>query len=58
MIDTTKVKYNEEKDSLEGFEEQVVGKNKEEEFDVNVTFPENYGEKSLAGKPAVFKYKA
>ena len=23
--------------------------------DVNVTFPENYGEKSLAGKPAVFK---
>lgn len=42
---------------IEGFEEQVVGKKIGEDFDVNVTFPENYGEKSLAGKPSVFKCK-
>lgn len=42
---------------IPGFEDQIVGKNIGDEFDVNVTFPEEYGEKSLAGKPAVFKVK-
>ena len=42
---------------IPGFEEQIVGHNEEESFDVNVTFPEEYGEKSLAGKPATFKVK-
>ena len=40
---------------IPGFEEQMVGMKAEETKDVNVTFPENYGEASLAGKPAVFK---
>ena len=39
---------------IPGFEEQVAGHNTGEEFDVNVTFPEQY-EPSLAGKDAVFK---
>ena len=39
---------------IPGFEEQVAGHNTGEEFDVNVTFPEEY-EESLAGKDAVFK---
>lgn len=42
---------------IPGFEEQVVGKNIGEEFDVNVTFPEDYQEETLKGKPAVFKCK-
>jgi trigger factor len=42
---------------IDTFEDQIVGKNIGEEFDVNVTFPENYQEASLAGKPAVFKCK-
>jgi len=42
---------------IPGFEEQIVGKNIDEEFDVNVTFPEEYHAKDLAGKPAVFKVK-
>lgn len=40
---------------IPGFEEQLVGKNAGESFDVNVTFPEEYHAKELAGKPAVFK---
>lgn len=40
---------------IDTFEDQIVGKNPEEAFDVNVTFPENYHAKELAGKPAVFK---
>lgn len=40
---------------IPGFEDQVIGKNLEEEFDVNVTFPEEYGVESLNGKEAVFK---
>lgn len=40
---------------IPGFEEQVVGMKREQEKDVNVTFPENYGSEELAGKPAVFK---
>ena len=42
---------------IPGFEEQVVGKNIGEEFDVNVTFPEDYQAEDLKGKPAVFKCK-
>lgn len=42
---------------IPGFEEQVVGKNIGEEFDVNVTFPENYQAENLAGKAVVFKCK-
>ena len=42
---------------IPGFEEQIVGKKIGEEFDVNVTFPEEYHADELAGKPAVFKTK-
>lgn len=41
---------------IPGFEEQVAGHKTGDEFDVNVTFPEQY-EPSLAGKGAVFKCK-
>lgn len=41
---------------IPGFEEQVAGHAVDEEFDVNVTFPEEYAEE-LAGKDAVFKCK-
>jgi len=40
---------------IPGFEEQVVGMKRDQEKDVEVTFPENYGSEELAGKPAVFK---
>ena len=42
---------------IPGFEEQVAGKNIDEEFDVNVTFPAEYHAADLAGKEAVFKVK-
>lgn len=42
---------------IPGFEDQIIGKNIGDEFDVNVTFPEEYGAKELAGKDAVFKVK-
>ena len=42
---------------IDGFEEQLIGKNTGEELDVNVTFPEEYHAEELAGKPAVFKVK-
>lgn len=42
---------------IEGFEDQVVGMKIEEEKDINVTFPEEYFSKELAGKPATFKVK-
>ena len=42
---------------IPGFEEQVVGMSAGEEKDINVTFPENYHEESLAGAPVVFKVK-
>ncbi len=42
---------------IPGFEEQIVGKKIDEEFDVNVTFPTEYHSKELAGKEAVFKCK-
>lgn len=40
---------------IPGFEEQLTGKNIGEEVDVNVTFPETYHAKDLAGKKALFK---
>ena len=40
---------------IPGFEEQLVGAEIGREVDVNVTFPEEYHAKELAGKPAVFK---
>ena len=42
---------------IDTFEDQIIGKNIDDEFDVNVTFPENYQAAELAGKPAVFKVK-
>lgn len=42
---------------IAGFEEQLIGKNSGDEFDVNVTFPEEYHAEELAGRPAVFKVK-
>ena len=42
---------------IPGFEEQIVGKNIDEEFDVNVTFPAEYHAADLAGKAATFKVK-
>lgn len=41
---------------IPGFEDQVCGHKIDEDFDVNVTFPEDYAEE-LAGKEAVFKCK-
>ncbi|MBQ8332675.1 MAG: trigger factor [Clostridia bacterium] len=42
---------------IPGFEEQVVGKNIGDEFDVVVTFPADYHAENLAGKEATFKCK-
>ncbi len=42
---------------IPGFEDQVVGMKAGEEKDLNVTFPEDYGAKELAGAPVVFKVK-
>ena len=38
----------------QGFEDQIVGHNTGEEFDITVQFPENYQSSDLAGKPANF----
>lgn len=40
---------------IDTFEDQIVGKNIGDKFDVNVTFPEEYHVDDLKGKPAVFK---
>ncbi|MDE7251842.1 MAG: trigger factor [Acetatifactor sp.] len=40
---------------IPGFEEALVGAELNKEVDVNVTFPEDYQEETLAGKPVVFK---
>ncbi len=40
---------------IDTFEDQIVGKNIGDKFDVNVTFPEEYHVEELKGKPAVFK---
>lgn len=42
---------------IPGFEDQIVGHKIGEEFDVNVSFPEEYHAEDLKGKPAVFKVK-
>ncbi len=42
---------------IPGFEEQVVGHSIGDEFEINVTFPEEYQMEEYAGKPAVFKIK-
>ncbi len=43
------------KSFIEGFEEQLIGKQSGDNAEINVTFPENYHLASLAGKPAVFE---
>lgn len=42
---------------IPGFEEQLIGKNAGEEFDIDVTFPEDYGSEELKGKAVVFHIK-
>ena len=42
---------------IPGFAEQLVDRALGEEFEINVTFPEEYHEKKLAGQPAIFKCK-
>ena len=42
---------------IPGFEEQIIGMGVGEEKDLNLTFPEEYGAKDLAGKDVVFKVK-
>jgi trigger factor len=42
---------------IPGFEDQIVGHNIGDEFDVNVTFPEDYQMTDYAGKEATFKCK-
>lgn len=42
---------------IPGFEEQVIGHNPGEEFDITVTFPEDYQAEELKGKETVFKIK-
>ncbi len=40
---------------IDNFEDQLIGKKTGDELDVNVTFPQEYHEESLKGKPALFK---
>ena len=40
---------------IEGFLDQLIGHKAGDSFDINVTFPENYGKEELNGKAAVFK---
>lgn len=42
---------------IPGFEDQIIGMNIDEEKDINVTFPEEYFSKELAGKEATFRVK-
>lgn len=42
---------------IEGFADQIIGHNMGENFEINVTFPQEYHEENLKGKPAVFKIK-
>jgi trigger factor len=42
---------------IPGFEENIIGMKENEEKEFELTFPEDYHEKSLAGKPATFKVK-
>ncbi len=40
---------------IDTFEDQLIGKNIGDKVEVNVTFPEEYGQQELAGKPAMFE---
>lgn len=42
---------------IPGFAEQIVGKNLNDEFEIKVTFPEQYHDEKLQGQPATFKIK-
>lgn len=42
---------------IPGFEDGLVGAEKDKEFDLNVTFPKEYGHEKLAGADAIFKIK-
>ena len=42
---------------IDNFEEQLIGHSPEEEFEIKVTFPEDYGNEELNGKEAVFEIK-
>jgi len=42
---------------IPGFEDQLIDVKRDEEVEINVTFPENYGSDKLAGKDAMFKVK-
>ena len=42
---------------IPGFADQLVGKNLNDEFDIKVTFPEDYHDEKLKGQPATFKIK-
>lgn len=42
---------------IPGFAEQIVGKNVNDEFEINVKFPDEYHDEKLKGKDAVFKIK-
>ena len=42
---------------IPGFEDQIIGMKIDEEKEINVTFPEEYFSKDLAGKEAMFKVK-
>ncbi len=42
---------------IDGFEDSIIGHEAGTDFDINVTFPENYGSADLAGKAVVFKIK-
>lgn len=42
---------------IPGFEEQIIGHSTDEEFSINVTFPEEYQAEELKGKAAEFKIK-
>ena len=42
---------------IPGFEEQIIGMKTGDEKDLDITFPEDYGAKELAGAPVVFKVK-
>lgn len=42
---------------IPGFEEQIIGRNIGDEFDIHVTFPTDYHAPEMAGQPAVFKIR-
>jgi trigger factor len=42
---------------IPGFEEQIIGRKVGEDFDVNVTFPDDYPSETIRGKEALFKCK-